>query len=471
MRGAREAGAVGRALLPALSLMLGLAPAACTPGRRAPSGPVVSPTGIVYEPGVPPRETRFSQTADLYFSQSNDQRALEFALQGIAADSTNPLHYFLAGSAYARVERYVEADAMLDRAQGLYPAYELNVEPERESAWSLAFNAGVEAYQAGDLEAAIRAWKDATVMFDLRPEAHLNLARLLADEGRYAEAISVYQAALAGLQKAPATRPLDADALRRRAEARLGAEEPLAQLLVVEGRYAEAEPLTRRQLERDSTDVQVRSQLARILDLQGRADEASEIYSAMLTEETLESYHLLNLGVGLFHASKFREAALAFRRLTDVQQESRDAWFNYANALFAAEAWDELTKVGERLLGLDPLGENAALITAKAHFETGERDLALRGLERSDAAPVHLEQIYIRRSSEGATVHAQVHGNAAEPGTPVRLRFEFYDPSGSLGVDTVTITAPGRDETTELTVTFAGPAAWYRYEVLPGQPG
>jgi len=455
----------------AVGVALGLSAGACAPRRAGPTGPVVSPTGIVYEPGVPPRETRFSQTADLYFSQRSAQRALEFALQGIAADSTNPLHQFLAGSAYARLERYAEADAMFDRAQGLYPAYELDVEPERESAWSIAFNAGVEAYQAGDLEAAIRAWQDATVIFDLRPEAHLNLARLLADEARYAEAIPVYKAALAGLQKAPATRRLDEDALRRRAEARLGAEAQLAQLLVVEGRYAEAEPLTRRQLERDSTDVQVRSQLARILDLQGRSDEASEIYSAMLTEEHLESYHLLNLGVGLFHAAKFREAAVAFRRLTDVQQESRDAWFNYANALFAAQAWAELALVGGRLLGLDPLGENAALITAKAHFETGDRDAALRGLEKSDAAPVHLEQIYLRRSGEGATVHAQVHGNAAERGTLVRIRFEFYGPSGSLGTETVTLTAPGRGETAELTVTSAASAAWYRYELLPSQQG
>jgi tetratricopeptide (TPR) repeat protein len=431
----------------------------------------VSPTGIVYEPGTPPEASRFSQTAALYFSKRDYPRALELALEGVRTEPLNPIHFYLAGSAYSLLGRYAEADSMFDLAQSLYPAYELDVEPERESAWTAAFNAGVQAYDTGNVDGAIQAWRNATLIFDLRPEAHLNLARVLASEARYAEAVSVYEAALEGLGKVPATRRLEEEVLRRRAETRIGVEAQVAQLLVLEARYADAEPLTRRELERDPANVEVRSRLARILDLQGRAAEASEIYSALLTEQSLEPIQLLNLGVGLFHASKFHEASEAFRRLTEIQAESRDAWFNYANALFAAQEWEVLARVGGKLLELDPLGENAALIVAKAHLEGGDRDAALRGLQRSDAAPIHLDQLRLERSGGTVTVHAQVHPGAAAPGTPVLLRFEFYGEAGGAGWEAVTVPAPAAGSTSEFTVTHRSPAQWYRYEVRPPPAG
>ncbi len=453
----------GRRFAVLLALLVG----ACAPVGTAPSGPVVSPTGIVYPPGTPPRETRYSQTALLYLSQERWARALDLAEQGTRADPDNPIHWFLAGSAYARLQRYVESDSVFRAAQRIYPAYELQIEPERESAWAVAFNAGVEAFGRGDINAATEAWQSANVISDLRPEAYLNVGKLLADRGRYADAAAAYRGALASLDRRPATHLLDDETLRRREETRVDAERDLLQLLVLEGLWAEAEPLARRQLARDSSSVEARGQLARILDREGQADEASEIYAGLLSEEKLESVQLLNLGVGLFHTGKFQEAGEAFRRLTEIQAESRDAWFNYANALFAAQAWPDLARAGERLMELDPLGQNAALITARAHLENGDRQRALLGIQRAEAAPIHLDQLRLRRSTGEVTVQGLVQANAAEPGTPVRLRFEFFEAPEARGSVTVTVLAPAPGETPELTVTYRGTATWYRYEVLP----
>jgi tetratricopeptide (TPR) repeat protein len=440
---------------------------ACAPARAGPAGPVVSPTGVVYPPGTPPHETRHSQTALLYISREEWARALDLALQGTREDPSNPMHWFLAGSAYARLQRYAEADSVFRVAQRIYPAYELQIEPERESAWATAFNAGVKAFGNGDIDGAMRAWENANVISDLRPEAYLNVAKLLANEGKYAEAIEAYEGAIASLDRRPAARLLDDEALRRREQTRLDTEADLLQLLVLQGRWAEAEPLARRRAARDSSNVESRSQLARILDRQGQAQEASEIYEGLLSEERLEAVQLLNLGVGLFHAGKFPEAGEAFRRLTEIQVESRDAWFNYANALFAAEDWADLARVGERLMELDPLGENAALITARAHLENGDRGRALQGVQRAEKTPIHLDQLRLRRSGGQVSVQGRVQANAAEPGTPVRLRFEFFDTSDARGSVTVTVIAPSPGETPELTVTYRGAATWYRYEVLP----
>ena len=439
----------------------------CATGVRGPPEPLVSPTGIVYEVGPTPVDTRFSQTAALYLSQERTSRALELAKEGVASDPGNPIHYFLAGQAHARLGEYEEADEMFAEAQRIYPAYELDAEPEREAAWAEVFNAGGEAYAAGDLERTIEAWGQAVVIYDLRPEAHRNLASLLTREGRYEEAIRAYQGGLAGLEKLPATRVLEAEELERREEQKIGMEESLAPLLLITERFAEAEVLLRRQLERDPADTRVQGDLATALMSQGRAEESAAIYAALLSEAELEASELFNLGIALFRSSDFTAAGEAFERLTRLQPLSRDAWFNYANSLFAAAEWESLTQVGDRLIELDPLGENAGLITARAHLESGDREAALRTLERTESALVYLEGLLMRPSDAETSVQGRVIGNVAEAGTPVRLRFTFYGDDGELGAEAVTVSAPPSEESATFEVSFGSRATAYRYELVP----
>src|SRR5690606_29913623 len=113
---------VTRLLLARLPLALAmLVLGGCVGGRAGAGGPVVSPTGIVYEPGTPPVETRYSQTSALYLRSEEPERALVLALQGVEAEPGNPIHYFLAGVAHARLGGYQAADTMLARAQRMYP--------------------------------------------------------------------------------------------------------------------------------------------------------------------------------------------------------------------------------------------------------------------------------------------------------------------------------------------------------------
>jgi len=454
---------VRRAVLVAAS-GAALALGACG-GTLPPPEPVTSPTGYVYPLGTPPTATRYSQTGSQFFREENFERALELALEGIEADPPNPVHYLLAGMAYLRLDDYVSADSMFDQAQRIYPAYELDIEPQREAAWGEAFNAGLAAYADGDVDGTITRWKDAIVLYDLRAEAHRNLAGLLATEGRYDEAIEVYRAALAGLQKRPATEVLTEEELAARRMDAIELEDQLTQLLMLTERFAEAEPLLRKRLARDPEDVQVRSDLASALHSLGRESEARGIYAELLTEGGLEATQLFNLGVGLFRVDDFAGAEEAFRRLTELQPESRDAWFNRANALFAMESWEALVPVGERLLDLDPLGENALLIAARAKLETGNRDGAIAILQRVDAAPVYLEGLRLRRAGAGTNVEGRVTGNAAEPDSPVDLLFTFFGDRGlSRGTSAVTLKAPAEGESATFVVTFDGRALSYRYE-------
>lgn len=457
----------GRAAITILAAVAAaLSVGSCATSGSGSDEPLVSPTGKVYEPGTPPSETRFSQTSSLYLRRGRVRRALELAQEGVVSDPQNPIHYFLAGLAHVRLDQHEAADRMLDRAETIYPAYELDIEPEREAAWTRAFNAGTSAYNEGDTESAIEAWRRAIAIYDLRPDAHRNLASVLSAEGRYEEAIQVHRAALEGLEERPATRVLEPEEVEARREARAQTERRLVQLLLFRGRYADAVPLLRRRLQRDSTDVRARADLARALDGMGRSEEATEIYTGLLSEEGLESTELLNLGVALFRAGQHDQASRAFERLTGILPHSRDAWFNFANALFAAEKWEALARIGDRLVELDPLGENTALIVARARLESGDEEGAHRDVQRSDTLPVHLEQLQMQPTRGETTVRGQVVGNRADPGTPIRLRFVFHDEDGAIGSESVTVSAPPEDETADFEVSFDSRAAAYRYELV-----
>lgn len=449
-----------------LLAVLTLALQACG-GRREPPGPLVSPTGIVYPPGTPPTETRRSQTASLYLRQDRVDRALELAREGVAEFPDNPIHYFLAGVAHARLGQYESADSMFDVAQRIYPAYELDVEPEREAAWGQAFNAGLEAYEAGEIDETIRVWTGATRIYDHRPEAHRNLASLLASEALFEEAIEVYQAALVGLDRRPATRLLGPEDLEAREETRREIEYNLSELLLATSRFAEAEPLLRRRLEDDPDDVELRAQLAAALSGMGREAEARELYASLLSEESLELTQIFSLGIGLFRSGQYIEAAEAFQRVTELQPDSRDAWFNYANSLFAAEAWEALAEAGARLIELDPLGENARLMTARARLELGDRAGAVAYVDEVDQSPVFVAGLQMQRSGTSVTVFGQVTANAAQPGTRLALQFTFFGEGGALvGTRTVEIVAPVEGETVSLEVPFSQAASAYRYQLI-----
>lgn len=432
-----------------------------------PSGPVISPTGIEYALGTPPVDTRYSQTAVLYLRQERVERALELALEGIEADPPNPIHYYLAGAAYARLGRTVAADSMFVEAERIYPAYELDIEPEREQAWAEAFNEGIEAFGTDDIDGALEAWRRAAAVYDLQPDAHRNLAVVLSGEGRYDEAADIYQEALAGLGRRPATRLLTEEEVAERGDLVLEIEGNLAQLLLFSGRFPEAEPLLREQLGRRPDDMDLRRDLARALTGMGRDAEATELYISLLSAGVLDPTEIFNVGVALFRSGDFAEAGTAFRRLTELQPDSRDAWFNYANSLFAAEAWGPLAAAGDRLIELDPLSENAGLIRARAYFEMGDEEAARAGLEQTELLPAYVEGLRLRPMGPETRLEGRIVGREAGPATELRLRFTFYGDEGLAVEEFLAMPMPSAGEIEEFELALDGRATAYRYEVLP----
>jgi tetratricopeptide (TPR) repeat protein len=429
----------------------------------------VTAGGKTYPPGTKPTESKFTTPAKLAIAQNKFDVALQQSQSGIAADSTNPQHFYLAGQAYAGLGNYAAADSMYDIAQRIYPADERDIEPAREEAWAKAFNAGVTAYNAGNTAEAVKDWEQANEVYGGRPEAYQNLAALYTQQGTYEPAIAAYRAGLASLQTTPVTRELTDEEKADRVEAKSTMQQNLAELLLFTEQYAEAEKLFREQLATDSTDVGLQAKLASAIAAQpNRAAEAQAIYGTLLGRSDLKPEDVMSVGVALFNSKDYARAAQAFKRLTDLWPNSRDAWYNYSNSLYASDQFQPLIPVAEKLLQLDPLNEDAALILARAYKETGQNQKALAALEKNEALPVKVKDPAMRIGTGKTTISGNVIGNKAAAGTPVTLRFTFYSATGTLGTQQVTVNAPAKDASAPFEVTFENPATpvAYSYQLV-----
>jgi tetratricopeptide (TPR) repeat protein len=174
---------------------------------------------------------------------------------------------------------------------------------------------------------------------------------------------------------------------------------------------------------------------------------------------------LLNAGAQLFSQDKFAEAGELFGSVLTAVPNHRDALYNQALVLYKQENWTGLIPLTQRLLSVDPLNENAAIILFNAHkgiadaggntpAATASRNEALKALEAADAMSVKVESVQLANGEGSTVVRGTVEGGKAAAGSPVQLEFTLHGVSGPLGTGTVTIAAPAKDTKANFEVTI-----------------
>jgi tetratricopeptide (TPR) repeat protein len=387
---------------------------ACAPAVTVAAGGAGALPNVACPEGVTLANTEFTrgaQTALVRAQVAGDaaryQEALDQSLQGTRADANNPQSYYLAGQAYVGLGDYAGADSVFARAQQICPAYAAEIAPERERAWAMAYQRGLDAYTAGDTAAALASWEQASGIYQGRPDAAFNLAVLSAERGDYDRAVQRYDEALRILEQQPAVDAADTTA-------------------------------------------------------------AEEMQSRLETRRNIMA-GLLNVGAQRFQAEQYGPAAQVFQRLTQMDQNNRDAWYNYALALYQQRQWAQLLPVAQRVVQMDPLNENAHVLVFNAHREQNQNDQALRVLEGIERLPLKMTQVQITHGENRSTLTGTVEGNRARAGTPVRLEFTLFGDGQTLGTQTVSVNAPasGAAGTFEVALENPIPVTSYRYRVLP----
>jgi tetratricopeptide (TPR) repeat protein len=381
--------------------------------------------------GIAMTRTDPAQQADLY------RQALTHLEEGMERDGQNARVWLLAGSVYAALGQMREADQAFVRAVEMHPAYAEEVSAEREQAWIVAFNEGLELMDAQRYDEAIAKMEGAQLIYQQRPEALMNLGALYANAGQPDKAAQAFE------QAAAATRG------------------PL---------YA--------QLDEETQQMWVRYR-------EMAAVNVAQIVAAQ--------------GVDSFNGDDLAQAEVHFRRATELNPHARDYWFNYLQAVWgqvnryedALEANAEAAEPRQRLPGLynralelvektrtfDPASELLYRIEAQSQRMMGElqrtepaREEATRAayavLERMDVLPVAVDGVAAYSDGDGIVIEGEIRNRKAAPGSPIQLQFTLLNIEGrEIGTTTISVNAPAAEETAEFSgrAQVDGELAGWRY--------
>lgn len=465
-----------------------------------------------YPPGTAPRDNEFTKQANraigiAMLRQDESEKltqyevALRAAQQAIAKEPENPRGWFLAGQAYAGLGNMVAADSAFDKAQELYPAYEPEINAEREEAWIRVYNEGIAALQAGDLDGAIEKMELADVIYQGRPEAKLNLGAFYANRNEIDKAITAYQSALEILRR-PVPAGIDSATLATWRENEQPAAYNLAQLLAYAERYDEAEAAYREFRERYPANLEVEVGLADVLSRKGDVEAASEMYDALLSRSGLGYREYMRIGVGLFEGEVYDRAAEAFRKALQLNTHDRDAAYNLAQALYAyagqleeqkkakgadvkaidaklVEAHTELIAAAERVTELDPANQNILAYLARSYQalsqlstnrakQTEYRNKVSEVLDRHEKATVEMTHIMVYPSDGEVRVVGTIRNIKVKAGSPIRIAFTLMSMDGTpIGSKEVSVQAPAAEETVpfEVVVPTTGEMGGWKYVI------
>ena len=458
-----------------------------------------------------PANTMDTRSASLYLDRakrsSRDdekkemlEKALNFALEGIKNKPDNPQAYLIAGQVYILQGKVAPADSMFDKAEQMWPEYKKETENDRMRAWIMAYNAGVLAMRAQNVDQALADFEAADAIYSGRPGAKLNVAQIYARKQQYDKAIAAYQGALAILKTPPAQqKPEEAKEWKELQEA---ATFNLALLYSNQNKSDEAIALFREFLTRDPNNALAKSNLAATLAKAGKADEAAKMYQELLTMD-LSDADFFNVGVGLFRANEYAQAAEAFRKAIAKNAHLRDAYYNQAQALYSlAEQLDEqrkakpaeakaieeklnpvlreLGETAEKLRGIDPANRNVLALQSRAYRRLGDlspdvatqnqwKNKNLEVLKANEALAFEVTDISLAPTAEEVQLAGTVVNLKGTAGQPVKLRVTIVGVNGAaLGTQEVTVALPETQGGTPFKVAFKTKetVAGWKYEVI-----
>jgi len=465
-----------------LALVVGLGFTGCASGGGGSDSGTIGGSGGALGGGESPRDTENTREAERHLDagdESNDaaeaqmhyDAALTSAQAAIVEDPQNPLAHRLAAMAAMGAGDYGSAGAHFDHAVELRPLYEFDFMGIREQAWLDQYNEASPYVNSGDYETASVHFENANAIYQGRPEAFITLGQIYAQLRQHDRSLENIDAAIAFVESDAMADVDSATALGWREQA---AEVPLlrAQVLADAGRFEEAVGAYREMSAADPTNVGIKSGLATILMQMGNEADAFVVYEELMAMPNLAAPDWFAIGVGFYQGSDYGRAADAFGGAASVSANDRDAIEMWARSLQLDSAFADVPPVAERWAALDPNSPNAYLILAQAANLNEDQTATQEAIQAVDALDFNVIDLQMRRFSDGgASISGSAINKKLADGASVSLRFTFYADDGSpMGSVTESVTLGGVDMAQVFQVQFdsAETVGGYGYEVTGG---
>jgi len=467
-----------------LAIAIGFGLAGCASGGGGTSAPadVGGSDSNLSLMGENPRDTDNTEAAERALDAAENANgadeargqfevALAAAEAAIVEDGRNPLAHRLAAMASMGLEDYEAAGAHFDRAVELRPLYEFDFTSVRENAWIELYEVATPFVQSGDYESAAVHFENANAIYDQRPEAMITLGQIYAQLREHDKALENIDAALA-LTSSEAMAEVDSATTAGWMEQT--AELPLlrAQVLADAGRFEEAVGTYRELSAENPEDLDLKRGLAVMLMEMGEQDDAFALYEEMLGMEGLSAQDQYAIGVGFYRGEDYTQATRAFAAAAETSRNDRDALEMWARSLQLDSAYADVPPVAQRWIELDPNSQNAYLILAQATNLNGDQPGTQQAIQAVEALEVNLSDLQLRRESTGgAMVSGSVINKKLGSGSSVSIQFTFYDNAGSpIGTVSESVALGEADMATVFQIDFASTqmVGGYGYELTIG---
>lgn len=431
---------------------------------------VAALAGLVAWPGIAAAQedcvtdgNRNTRSAEVEFSLAsgrNDtrpkeeryQRALEKLEENWTMEEIPPRSYLLAANAYLELRDLVGADSMLTKLVNVAPECEEQAGRMRYNAWVTQYNAGIQKMQEGDQAAALKNFETANMINkDARSLAYAgSIHQQMGDD---AEAADLYELALekGGQDEIVRTASINLASLRRAAGDTEGA-------LEIYEEYSTGHP----------DDVLGRLNFAIALMDAERQDEAQQIFEDLMSRDDLTFNQWSQVGIGLYRAQNFVQAAKAFERAYEANPYNRETLENLANSYYQAERYAELLPLAQTMVERYPLERVPYNLLANSRRDLGDSDAALEVLQKRDSLPIEILRVQLTPMSETTySVDGQFMNRTAEAGSTLTIPITLIGEDGSdVMTETLELTAPAQTESAafSLQVETDAPVAGFRYE-------
>ncbi|MBI1967350.1 MAG: tetratricopeptide repeat protein [Gemmatimonadetes bacterium] len=459
-------------------------------------------SGVLYLKNA--SETRFEDQ-----KQKDLRDALRVLTQALTSggQDENPAAWYYLGRYYQMVTDLSGADSAFTRALALAPTCKDDIGSWRRVLWTPVFNKGVQAFNAGQTDTAIVAFRLANVIYSGEPGGHNALANLYANQGQVDSAARYYGLAA----QAAAADPVKYAKERREALFNRGA------VLHQAHRWNDALAVFQEYLAAYPGDAQAMAGVASAHAATGNTDSATAMYVKILDRaDSVTPEQLFHAGVAVFNgappqpdtatagtscrgvarrdrtltprrlaarcdsvvramihehdaaaAGTYRMAARAFEAGLGRNPGYRDALFNLTNTYLVLQDTANMLPAAQRLVAVDPMGRGSLRLLAAAWQLRGKPDSTLKYLAAGDSLlPVEVSITRFGPEEQNASLNGLVTNFHDKPSEPLQLTIEFLDAKGEVvASQTVDIAAiePGGSQGFQTSAIGAGIVSW-RYK-------
>jgi tetratricopeptide (TPR) repeat protein/SAM-dependent methyltransferase len=222
---------------------------------------------------------------------------------------------------------------------------------------------GIIATRYNNLAGATEILGRALAINPRSPECHFNLAQVLRNQGRHAEAFD-------HLGQATTLRP-----------GYVSAQLALADMLAQQNALDEARARYEQALAAEPQLVEARHSLANLLRQQGRIDEAADQFQQVIAQRPDYAEARNNFGVLLATQGRFAEAAEQYQQALSLKPDLVDTYRNLARALLGIGRADEAVAAVMRGLALRETDEaKAAFVQCAQNITSVPDDARFRDL-------------------------------------------------------------------------------------------